>query len=175
MRAGQLRPNAKVCDGQLKVMKCDATGTASRQVDRCDPVGDAKNVCLGGTCVLMACKAGDEIRANAGALAVCKADCTGYVDSPCGNGLACECGACVTTICAPNVKLSIDNKVQNRNVSGTNVTFVQNCADISQGCVGGACQHRPMTVRPVHQPHQRRTHIGAAIGASGSKKRARQV
>lgn len=133
-------PDSAFCQ-QGKVMKCDAQGLTAAQTADCTvaAAGGATQVCLDGKCAPAACKAGDKACADPTTLATCKAGGDGYENTACGQGNACENGACQPTVCVPAQLGCEAGKAVKCSPGGTQNTVIDDCQAKGKVCVQGAC------------------------------------
>ncbi len=98
--------------------------------------------CQESVCVAQACKPGTTTCTDLAKLKTCKADGSGWSESPCGNGYVCEASAgasaCKAQVCAPGEKTCEGSSVVTCNANGTAIASTIPCAD-KQTCLAGAC------------------------------------
>ncbi len=127
-----------------KAVLCSADGLSQHVVDDCTTPGKTgeARACLAGQCTLKSCVAGAKQCAGA-AVATCKDDYSGWVETPCSNGLVCggeaEKTTCMTAVCVPHEVFCDGLNVMQCNATGTAKSQVQACNGNLQACKNGGC------------------------------------
>lgn len=133
-------PGTAYCENE-RVMLCDATGFSASQGANCTlpGPGGVSQLCLDGACKPGECTAGQQMCADVGTIATCKAGGQGYDKTACAPGTACEDKACSAVICTPGQLSCSGQQALKCSAAGTVQQPTADCGAQGKVCIDGVC------------------------------------
>jgi len=137
-------PGTQWCAGGAIVLRCSASGLATKVLDDCTDGGTKPGLCKAGKCVDQLCKPAEaKCSADGKGVQTCAADGLSWgAPTACDKGHICNDAACKKQLCKPGESACGGDVVQVCNAHGTAMIDKTDCAKFGNVCFAAKCANK---------------------------------